>query len=516
MAARTAPKAPQKIVTRKLRPGGIRGVIRDFFAAAAGKVYYKAAHQSDRMSEVEDAGPNSHNDEIPVLRARSRKAKANYAFFRQAIRQVANNAVGYGIRPVIADQELEKLWNAWVAEADARGHFDFYGLQWHAVEAMVTDGEVLLRLRDRLDGDMVSGVPLQLQILEADHLPVGHNHSELNGNYVLDGIERNAIDRIVRYHVLPRHPLDWRGRSSTSLTPIPVPAEDICHLFVPERPTSERGIPWGATILDSMEMFSEYQLAEVAKKSITSKVTTFYTRPINEEAGFGDEDGDPNFSKYEMGAAVEVPEGYDVKFAEMPNTDPNYEAYVRTVLSEVGVAFGLCFELITLDFKNITDRSYRAIMLQVTKFVESIVYHVICRLNRKVWMRFLKNAAVAGVWKPAAGKRIEDYYAIEFMMPPRGHVHPVQEIQALVEAIKAGLISRQQAAAEMGVNTLEIDLQNKVDIDRGQLLGIVYSVFSDMVTAHHERNLATPANDNPGKLPPDATEEISTDQQGSE
>lgn len=236
-------------------------------------------------------------------------------------------------------------------------------------------------------------------------------------------------------------------------------------------------------------MLSEYQLAEVAKKSITSKVTTFYTRPINEEAGFGDEDGDPQFSKYEIGAAVEALEGYGVEFAQMPPTDPNYEAYVRTVLSEVGVAFGLCFELITLDFKNITDRSYRAIMLQVSKFVESIVYHVICRLNRKVWVRFLKSAAASGVWKPAAGKRIEDYFTVEFMMPPRGHVHPVQEIQALVEAIKAGLISRQQAAAEMGVNVLEIDMQNKTDIERGELMGIVYSVFSEMVAAHHERGV---------------------------
>jgi lambda family phage portal protein len=486
MAARVATKPP--VFNRKLRRGGIRGVIRDFFKAAAGKSYYKAAHQSERMAAVEDVGPNTHNDEIPILRARSRKAKANYSFYRQAVRQVANNAVGYGIRPVIADPELEKIWNAWVAEADARGHFDFYGLQWHAVEAMVTDGEVLLRLRDRIDGDMVSGVPLQLQILEADHLPIGHTRQEANGNYTLDGVERNGIERVVRYHILPKHPLDWRG-STTSLSPVAVSADDICHLFVPERPTSERGVPWGATILDSMEMLSEYQLAEVAKKSITSKVTTFYTRPINEEAGFGDEDGDPQFSKYEIGAAVEVPEGYGVEFAQMPPTDPNYEAYVRTVLSEVGVAFGLCFELITLDFKNITDRSYRAIMLQVSKFVESIVYHVICRLNRKVWVRFLKNSAASGVWKPAAGKRIEDYFTVEFMMPPRGHVHPVQEIQALVEAIKAGLISRQQAAAEMGVNVLEIDMQNKADIERGELMGIVYSVFSEMVAAHHERGV---------------------------
>ncbi|CAN7260538.1 phage portal protein [Rhizobium sp. LjRoot98] len=393
-----APVATQVVTTqtqtlRSPRRGSIRSAVKtvlDFFRSN-GRTYYQAATQNPRLRIPMDVGPNSHNAEIAVIRARSRYAKANHAFFKQAIRQIANNCVGYGIRPIIVDNDLEKVWDKWVNEADARGHFSFYGLQWHAVEALATDGEVLFRMRDRIDGDMQSGVPLQLQIMEADHLPLGWTRQEPNGNYTLDGVERNAIERITRYWLYPRHPADWRGVIN-AFQPVPIDAADVCHLFLPERPTSERGIPWGAAALNKLEFLEEYHVGEVAKKAIQSKITTFYTRPLNEEGGFaGNSDEELDFVNPEIGSAVEVPEGYKAEFAQMPATDSNWDGFNRTIISEVAVCLGLCYELLTLDFKNLTDRGYRAMMLQVGKFLDSVIYHLIVQCFGKVWRRFLSR-----------------------------------------------------------------------------------------------------------------------------
>ncbi|TAW65428.1 phage portal protein [Rhizobium ruizarguesonis] len=496
---KTAPVPQVTAINRSVRSGGVRGAaqsIFDFFRGA--KTYYQAATRNPRIRVPMDVGPNSNNSEIAVIRARSRYAKANHAFFKQAVRQIANNCVGYGIRPVITDKSLEAVWDQWVHEADARGHFSFYGLQWHAVEALVTDGEVLFRMRDRIDGDMQSGVPLQLQIMEADHLPLGWTRQEPNGNFTLDGVERNAIERLTRYWLYQRHPADWRG-VVTSMMPVPVDAADVCHMFLPERPTSERGVPWGAAALNKLEFLEEYHIGEVAKKAIQSKVTTFYTRPLNEEGSFsGDDDVALSFANPELGSAVEVPEGYDVKFAQMPATDTNWEGFNRTIISEIAVCMGLCFELITLDFSGITDRGYRAMMLQIGKFLDSVIYHLVVQCFSKVWRRFLSAAVMSGAWTVPAGKTINDFMRPEWMPPPRGHVHPVQEIQALVEAVKAGILSHQQATAEMGLNSIEIDLQNKESFDRATSMGLFYSVFDGWLEKMRANNAPIPSDDSAG------------------
>ncbi len=157
----------------------------------------------------------------------------------------------------------------------------------------------------------------------------------------------------------------------------------------------------------------------------------------------------------------------------MPSTDSNWDGFNRTILSEIAVALGLCYELITLDFKDINERAYRAMMLQVGKFLDSIVYHLVVQCFAKVWRRFLVSAVGAKAWKEPEGKSINDYMNVEWMPPSRGHVHPVQEIEALVAAAKAGILSHQQATAEMGLNSLKIDLQNKESFDRSKKDGSV-------------------------------------------
>jgi capsid protein len=86
------------------------------------------------------------------------------------------NAIGTGIKPqsMVADEALREaiqaLWRDWCEEADAAGLTDFYGLQALACRAMLEGGECLVRLRYRRPEDGLA-VPLQLQLLEPEHLP---------------------------------------------------------------------------------------------------------------------------------------------------------------------------------------------------------------------------------------------------------------------------------------------------------------------------------------------------------
>ncbi|WP_428427311.1 phage portal protein [Pararhizobium sp.] len=477
------PSAPPSVPTRKQRRGGVRGMFDNLFSTSQSiaRTFYKAADLTLRRQPVTDVGPNGSNGEIEALRRASRYMKANNGFYRNGMRATANNIVAYGITPIIPYPDLKALFKVWSEEADARGRYDFYSLMWQGCETVATDGEVLFRMRDRLDGDMLSGVPLQLQIMQADHLPLGWTKQSPIGNWIVDGVERNSIERVTSYWLYPYHPKDWRG-TMTAILPQPVPAEDILHLFIPESPTSERGVPWGAPVLDVIEQLKDYNSSELIKKQHQAKFTVFYSKPLDEEGaafqGTEDDGDDLVFQTVPAGGAVEVPEGYKVEFPAQPATDANYAAFARFNMSEVAVCLGLCVETITNDFAGINDRVYRAMMLEVGRFVLSVQHHMmIQQFCSPVWKRFVSAAILAGRWTPPEGARPEEYMRVEWMPPARGHIHPLQEVNAFISAVQNGFTSRSKVAAEMGYDIEEIDLENAKDGIRAETLRVAYPVY---------------------------------------
>ena len=114
----------------------------------------------------------------------------------------ASNVVGDGIKPssTITDaakkEELQALWLAWTDDADAEGLTDFYGLQRRAAREVFLSGEVFIRIRPRRAEDGLT-VPLQLQMLPAEMLPLDMNRTLPGVGLIRQGIEFDGIGRRV-------------------------------------------------------------------------------------------------------------------------------------------------------------------------------------------------------------------------------------------------------------------------------------------------------------------------------
>jgi capsid protein len=74
-------------------------------------------------------------------------------------------------------------------------------------------------------------VPLQLQMLSSEHLPLGKCETLPNGHEIIFGIELDRIGRRVAYHFHRTHPGDVRQSGHGEL--VRVPAEQVCHVFHP-------------------------------------------------------------------------------------------------------------------------------------------------------------------------------------------------------------------------------------------------------------------------------------------
>ena len=112
-----------------------------------------------------------------LQRARARQLVRTNPYASNAAASFTAHAVGCGIKPssLVEDgalkDQIQRLWLAWTDEADADGLTDFYGLQAMAARAMFEAGECFLRFRPRRPDDGLA-VPLQLQMLSSEHLPL--------------------------------------------------------------------------------------------------------------------------------------------------------------------------------------------------------------------------------------------------------------------------------------------------------------------------------------------------------
>jgi lambda family phage portal protein len=156
----------------------------------------------------------------PDMTARARWLIRNNGYASNAIESWAGNVVGSGIKPssLIPDGEnktaVQRLWLDWTDEADAEGLTDLYGLQRRAAREVFTSGEVFFRFRPRRPSDGLV-VPLQLQMLPSEMLPIGKIETLPSGNVIRQGIEFDRIGRRTAYHFLRRHPRrhhrSWNG-----------------------------------------------------------------------------------------------------------------------------------------------------------------------------------------------------------------------------------------------------------------------------------------------------------------
>ncbi|AMD59403.1 hypothetical protein AWN88_14110 [Agrobacterium tumefaciens] len=475
----------------------------NLFTVSRGDTFFEAAAESPRTVQVADVGPNARNAEHAVLRAQSRWMFANDPYYRQACNQVGRNVVHHGIKPIVRNKVLRKLWKQWSREADARGQLTFEGLQFQAAVAMARDGEVLVRFRPRFDTDMKCKVPFQLQLLEADYMPLEKTLRGERGNLIINGVERNQIDRPVAYWLFDHHPRDVFLTGSS--LPSRVPASDVLHVYLPDRIGDTRGYPWGASALKVTQRARTYDEVQLERMIVSSSRGGYYKKPRlagDEETMFEGADGE--FQALEPNEWVEIPEGWDIEQAQPIPGDANYSDVKREYLSALAVAFGFYVEMVNMNHDKMTsDRQYRAVQLEMIRHIESIQHHVmVARFCQPTWERFVSSVYLAGLFVPEKGKTVEDYYEVEWMTPKRGHIHPLQEIQAVVEAIKNGIMSRKRAVAQLGEDVEDIDAEIALETARAIFLKLGYPVYGLDKVPPDTSGAGTPAADGDGQTPP--------------
>lgn len=422
-----------------------------------------------------------------VLRNRARHLMRSNPWAFNALETFVANAVGTGItpRPQFPDDawraRVKQLWTDWTDEADAAGLTDFYGLQSLAARAMFEAGECLIRFRDRRAEDGLT-VPLQLQLLEAEHLPLWMNEPTNGGGIIRAGVEFDPIGRRVAYWLYRQHPGEFLQAPQGGNLPVRVPASEILHLFKPLRPGQVRGEPWLARVVLRLYDLDAYEDAELVRKKGAAMYGGFIVLPDPEKAdelvgtlhseaeGLADVDVQP-------GSWPVLGPGEDIRMNQGTDVGPNFAMFNEHVLRSIAAGTGLAYEMLTGDLSRVNYSSIRAGILEFRRRCEPLQHQVLIpQLNRAVWQRWLDTAVLSGAL-PAAGytKRRREYQRAVWVPQGWQWVDPAKEVGAAIEEIRAGLTTRDRIIAERtGEDGEVIDVENAAINARTDARGLIY------------------------------------------
>lgn len=393
-----------------------------------------------------------------LLRDRMRDLVRNNPHAANAIAVLVTHAVGAGIVPRSKDKKLNELFEAWSRQCDADGHLGFHGIVSLATREMLESGTGIVRRRRRRAEDGLA-VPLQLQVLEVDHLDATKTGDLMPGRRGVLGIEYDALGKTTAYWMFPQHPGNASLYSTTSLTSTPVPADDVAFAFVKQRAGQPLGVPWGHAVISSLHTLAAYEEAELVRKRLEACMVGVVTGG-DEEAGVGivlgenevpgvyNNDGEI-VEKVEPGTIYHARGGRDIKFSQ-PAATAGYDAYKTSMLHTIAAGFHVPHALLTGRLDKVNYSSSKVGLETFKRTIDDLQWQVIIpMICQPLWDWFCEAAYFAGKSK---SRKVP----VEWSPPRFPSADEAKDVAARVAAMRSGLLNPMVAIAETGYTPDEV------------------------------------------------------------
>lgn len=436
---------------------------------------YDAAGKGRRLKNWKPKGYSANGETIlglSELRNRSRDLVRNNPYSKKAVDVLCTNIISTGLMPrpngtKAEAKRLKEAFKSWAnsTACDAGGQLNFLGIQRLVTRSMVESGDVIVRKVKKDNG--LDLPPIALQVLEGDFLDGSKTMSLSNGGKIMQGVEFNNRGERVAYWLYDEHP--GEAFLMSSLESKRVPADEIVLCYKVDRPGQVRGVPMGVSSFVRIKDLDDYSDAQLVRQKIASCYAIFI-----EDATASDNFGNKGAANEYEGQRVEpgmietLPAGKKMTFATPPPA-ADYEPYTRTILREIACAYGITYEALTGDLSNVNFSSARMGWLEFGRLVEEIQEIVLIPMFlTRVWDWFAQGSIIVGTMKKNKG--------CEWTSPRRQFVDPAKEVKALVEMVRAGFISWQEAVRQMGYEPDEVAAQLKEDYDLFDVMGFMLSV----------------------------------------
>lgn len=460
-----------------------------------------AAAQNNRLTSDWISQATSADSEvrgsIRMLRNRARQLVRDSDFAKSALRAVKNNVVGTGIRHQaqvrmqrggrLADdinRRIEEEFDRWTSakRCHVGGKLSWYDIQRLAVTSMLESGEVFIRLVRQSFGN--SKVPLGLELIESDLLDDDYNTITKDGNEIRMGVEIDKWGRPIAYHFFDCHPGDYQFSYANKAVKkrIRIPADDVIHLYLIDRPGQTRGVSAFATAIMRLRNLSGYEEAEIVAARASSSMMAFVKTPDQElfEDGTFDQESVLDFSP---GSIRRLAPGEEMQFFTPNRPDDAFTPFVQQMLRAVAAGIGCSYTQVSSDFSQSNYSSSRLELLETRTHYKVLQQYLIESLCEEVYERWLEMAVLAGVLDlPGFESNPQRYEEAKWIAPAAQFVDPQKEAAAYKELVRSGIMTLSQVIALHGGDFEDQMRQRQHELAVADELGIVLDTDPSQVS----------------------------------
>ncbi|MDY7537672.1 phage portal protein [Undibacterium sp. RTI2.1] len=393
------------------------------------------------------------------LRARSRELLRDNEYAKAAVRIIKNNVIGTGIGlqaqvksasgKLMArfNDQIEAEYEEWTDKdtCDPAGKLCFADMERLAIGSLVENGEVIIHKIRRPFGR--GKIPYALELIESDRIADQWSVVRAdNGNTIRMGIEQDKWGRPVAYWLYPNHPGDYQFSAFVESALLRIPAEDIIHLYIPERIGQTRGVPWFHATLKRLRNMQGYEEAEIVAARASASIVGIIESgdglvPDADDFVDGDSRPQPTLTM-EPGTFQQLAPGE--KFTGFNPSRPNsaMDPFMRFMLRAFATGIGVSYASVSSDYSQTNYSSSRLALLDDRDLWRVLQGWFIRNFRREVHRDFVSAAVLAGALSfPDYYTNTKKYLAVRFK--PRGWswIDPTKEVLAYKAAVRAGFMT---------------------------------------------------------------------------
>lgn len=412
---------------------------------------------------------------LRMMRARSRDMAMNDPYAKRFLQMCAVNIVGntWKLQSLAGDVRLngqiepdapartiiERGFGEWrkrgMCELTGRQSLQSFAQLY--VKTLARDGEVLVR---RVRGPDVNRFGYALQFVDIDRLDETYHEDLPNGNIVRMSVEMSRTGRPVAYHLLRRHPADYLfsvgGAGAQERER--VPAQDVYHDFVMDRPEQIRGVPWMHAAMIRMHHLNKFDEAAVIAARIGASELGVIQSPNGDppvefvDGATPPKEGDAAWKfhvQLEQGVWRSLPPGYELK--DIPRAYPQaaYEVFQKACLRGVASGLGVAYNSLGSDLEGVNYSSIRQGVLEERDAWMMLQGHLADGFGETLARDWIEmSLATRAVPLPLS--KLDKFSRFAWQARRWSWVDPKSDIEAAILAIDNKLKSRRAFIAESG------------------------------------------------------------------
>lgn len=457
----------------KRRTRHFNGLPRRAFEAASGSRLFQDWTTSTTSSTEE------LRYALAKIRARSRDLFNNNDYARRFIELCKTNIAGpngvalqarttedNGEADTLANQIIEREFSNWGRACTVDGRLSWVDAQKLFVETVARDGECLIRLVRGADNAYGFG----LQFIEADHLDEHYNGSLKNDGRIEMSVEMDRFRKPLAYHLLVRPPSG--GVLPGSNDRQRVPASEIIHGYMVNRPNQVRGVPWAVTAMSRLHMLGAYEQSELVAARVASAKMGFFTSPDGE--GYMGDDVDEAYTpimEAEPGTFEQLPAGMSFQQFDPDHPTTAFKDFEKAMLRGISSGLNVSYASLSNDLESVNYSSIRQGSLDERDHWRSSQRWLVDHFCRPIFEAWLDEALTRQA-VPLPVRKRDKWLAADWH--PRGWqwIDPQKEVAANVEAVKNGFKSLADVMAEQGRDPVDTLSQLSLEKDMAAGMGL--------------------------------------------